>query len=139
MKRPLDCWCGRKAEVREQRNPDGTISEWSFVGCVEHPHGKKPQRMGVWLEQLVPYEWEYSPTWKQGFWRLWNGSYGRHVYDTSGSTIDDVIEAWNERVRKHNDMGKVKHPERPGWVKCECGQPIARKWEYCPMCGKARP
>lgn len=139
----LKCWCGNEPVREEIYDDDGTLSLCSYVGCQNHLG--RGYRMGISLWHLrVPYEDLWSDEPLPGFFEVrgFLGNrigYKKRAYDTSGYTFQDLEDAWNDRVRKHNENEKVKHPDRPGWVGCECGQKIARKWEYCPMCGKPRP
>ncbi len=46
--------------------------------------------------------------------------------------LDVLIDGWNEKVTKHNEIERKKEGR-----KCSCGKRIYDSFNFCPNCGKA--
>ena len=100
---PLPCWCGNMPSLPPWQDGVNGNFGWQSYGCYNHPT-KHPR---------------HNKT--------------TNTVEICGKNLDldGLIIAWNEKVRKHNEV------ERKKMQKCSCGTHIRDKWNFCPSCGKA--
>ena len=105
MAEPLKCWCGNEPSYSIS-HADWSIYDIQMYGCHNHPR-KNTSKMKV-----VVKHW-YNPK------------------EENPISEDELIEAWNEKVRNHNKISQRKKQNCPN-----CGERYQKKWNFCPSCGR---